>query len=69
MQIESNINQMSLNDKLYLMEELWSSISTHSNPPMWHKDILDERAKGLQSKDIKYYSIEELEKIALDGLI
>ena len=66
MQVENSINQMSLNDKLFLMEELWNSISTHSTPPMWHKDILDERAKELKSRDIKSYSIEELESIGFN---
>ena len=62
MQIE-NINDLSLNDKVYLMEELWNSICNSVEIPKWHYDILKNREKELKDKQIKYYTIKELEEL------
>jgi len=61
MQIE-NIDNLSLNDKIYLMEELWNSICNSIEAPSWHKDILKSREK-IENKNSKFYTIEELEKL------
>ncbi len=39
-----DLDQMTTEEKLVAMEELWEDLSRRKVPvPQWHKDILDER--------------------------
>ena len=43
-----SLEEMTVEEKLQLMEELWSDLSCNQNHipvPQWHKDILDRREK------------------------
>ncbi len=47
MATEFQIEQMSLEEKLRMMEALWDDLCRHEAVPVpqWHKDILDERRR------------------------
>jgi hypothetical protein len=48
---QSEIRQMSLPEKVALLETVWSEIATDPaqvEVPQWHKDILDERDLALK---------------------
>ena len=48
---QSEIRQMSLPEKVALLETVWSEIATDPSQvevPQWHKDILDERDLALK---------------------
>ncbi len=48
---QSEIRQMSLPEKVALLETVWSEIATDPGQvevPQWHKDILDERDLALK---------------------
>ena len=47
-----NIEQMTLEERLRAMEELWQSLSRRPEDvpvPEWHKDLLDERRRLIES--------------------
>ena len=59
---QSEIRQLTLSEKLELLEAVWSEIS--SNPdqvevPQWHKDILDERQRAVEEGRVKILDWEE----------
>ncbi len=42
---------MTIEEKLKLMEEIWSDLVTHGDripSPLWHKEILEEREKKIK---------------------
>jgi putative addiction module component (TIGR02574 family) len=48
---QAEIRQMSLPEKLALLETVWAEISSDPSQvevPQWHKDILDDRDLALQ---------------------
>jgi len=48
---QAEIRQMSLPEKLTLLETVWAEISTDPSQvevPQWHKDLLDQRDLALQ---------------------
>ena len=55
------IQQLSLHEKLMVMEALWDSIARAEDQleaPQWHKDILDEREKLVQEGRAKFIDWE-----------
>jgi len=57
------INSMPIEDRLILMENIWSSF--HSNEdevdsPSWHEEILLDRLEGLKNGTAKLMTIDEL---------
>ena len=45
------IRKLPLSEKLDLLESVWSELSSDPDAvdvPQWHKDILDERQRGLE---------------------
>ena len=62
---QSEIRQLTLSEKLELLEAVWSEIS--SNPdqvevPQWHKDILDERQQAVEEGRVKILDWEEAKR-------
>jgi len=54
---------MTQGERLQAMEELWDIIchdDTALEPPKWHKNILAERRRKMQSGIAKFITIEEL---------
>jgi len=47
MATEFQIDQMTVEEKLRMMEALWDDLCRHDAVPIpqWHKDILDERRR------------------------
>jgi hypothetical protein len=48
---QSEIRLLPLSQKLELLEAVWSELSSDPNTlevPQWHKDILDERQRGME---------------------
>ncbi|MCJ8328552.1 MAG: addiction module protein [Lentisphaeria bacterium] len=48
------VSELSLDEKIRLMEELWQSLSSDSEfkTPEWHNSVLDSRLKAYNSNDI-----------------
>ena len=52
MQTSLPLNQMSREEKLRIMEELWADLSRDESQvesPAWHGDVLRERAEAVKS--------------------
>ncbi len=51
MDISSQLNQMTTEEKLRTMELIWDDLcqSSDFSSPDWHKDVLDEREKQLKA--------------------
>jgi len=53
----SSISELSLTQKLGLLESVWSELSKEDknlNSPDWHKNILKEREISLESNQAKF---------------
>ncbi len=65
MSIELPLKDMSLADKLRVMENLWADISREGSgfsPPEWHGDVLRERKEKYASGEIKTSDWTEAKK-------
>ena len=52
MPVELPLQEMSFPDKLQLLETLWDELSRSPDKlpsPAWHKDVLEERRRRVQS--------------------
>ena len=59
----SDINSMSLAQKVYLMEQLWDSLKqneTQLESPTWHKEVLASRRERYKRGELKMLSLDEL---------
>ena len=53
---------MSTSERLRAMEALWDALCHDSEEPQspdWHRDVLSERKKRIESGEAKFLSIEE----------
>ena len=53
---QTEIRKLPLSEKLDLLETVWSELSSDPDAvdvPQWHKDILDERQRGLEQGSMK----------------
>jgi len=51
MSIQLALNEMSMDEKLMLMEQLWEDISRSPGSeasPQWHADVLDARTREVE---------------------
>lgn len=55
-------SSMTTAEKLDAMEQLWSSLQTQKDvPPLeWHRQILEERQKRIDSGDSKFSTLDEV---------
>lgn len=61
----SEIKQMSLPEKLELLEAVWSEIASDPEQvevPQWHKAILDERQRAFEEGRVKAIDWEEAKR-------
>ena len=60
MATEFQIEQMTLPEKLRMMEALWDDLCRHDAVPMpkWHKDILDERRRLIDEGKARFIEWE-----------
>lgn len=65
MTTQFHIEQMSLAEKLRMMEALWEDLSSRAAEvpvPQWHKDVLDERERLLETGEAKFVEWETAKK-------
>ena len=58
----AEIQKMSTSERLRAMEALWDALCHDSEEPQspdWHRDVLSERKKRIESGEAKFLSIEE----------
>jgi len=59
------LNEMSLEEKLRLMEALWQDLSRNAEAlesPEWHRDVLEEREKRIASGEACFSDWEQAKK-------
>ncbi len=60
-----DIEQLSLGEKVQLMEQLWDSLKvevSEADSPSWHQDILKERKKLFSEGKVECYTIDEVKQ-------
>lgn len=64
-QTTPRIEEMTVAEKLQLMEELWQDL-THEpanfEPPEWHRMVLEERQRAVKNGDTEYIEWEDAKK-------
>ncbi len=61
----SDINQMPLAERIHLMEQLWDSFKYETKdikPPLWHKDVLDNRKERYENGELNLILLDELKQ-------
>lgn len=60
MSTEFQIEQMTLPEKLRMMEALWDDLCRHDAVPIpqWHKDVLDERQRLIDEGKARFIDWE-----------
>jgi hypothetical protein len=56
------IDQLTLAEKLRIMEELWADLRTraeHVPVPQWHRDLLDERERLVETGEAQFANWDE----------
>jgi Putative addiction module component len=51
------LNEMSLSEKLQIMEALWDDLSRNADTlesPEWHRDVLEERERRIASGEARF---------------
>jgi len=62
MPITLPLNEMTVPEKLQVMEALWEDLSRHSDAfesPEWHRDVLDERERRIASGEAQFSDWEQ----------
>ncbi len=62
MPVKLPLNEMSVLEKLQLMEALWADLSRNAESlesPEWHRDILDERERRIASGEARFVDWEK----------
>ena len=57
MSTQLQINQMTVAEKLRIMEELWDDLRGRAEGvpmPQWHKDLLDERERLIENGEAQF---------------
>ncbi|MEP6913743.1 MAG: addiction module protein [bacterium] len=64
MSTDLQIDQMTLEEKLRVMEALWDALCRHDAVPVeqWHKDILDERERLIEEGKAEFVDWETAKK-------
>ena len=56
------LSEMSLSEKLQVMEALWDDLSRNADTlesPEWHRDVLEERERRIASGEARFTDWEE----------
>ena len=59
----SQIDKMSVTERLQVMDQLWDSLNRSGDEipsPDWHKDVLADRKARAQSGDAKFLTMDQL---------
>jgi len=60
-----SLHQLTLKEKLMIMEALWSGLSQSEaaiEVPQWHKDVLDERESAIADGSARFLDWEDAKK-------
>jgi hypothetical protein len=72
MEITLPLDQMTVADKLRIMETLWADLSRHEQEfqsPAWHEEVLKEREEKLKAGQEKFLDWELAKKQLRDRLL
>jgi len=72
MEITLPLDQMTLADKLRIMETLWADLSRHEEEfpsPAWHEQVLQARAEKLKSGEETFVAWELAKQQLRDRLL
>ncbi len=62
MQVQLPLHQMTITDKLQVMEALWADLSRRPDDlpsPDWHRDVLLDRRRSVQEGKLKFVDWEK----------
>ena len=62
MQVTLPLSEMTVSEKLEVMETLWRDLSRNADAfesPSWHKTVLDERERKIQSGEARFIDWEQ----------
>jgi putative addiction module component len=65
MSLPLKIDQLTMAEKLRIMEELWDDLRTRADGvpvPQWHKDLLDERERLIETGEAQFDDWESAKK-------
>ena len=65
MNVTLPLNEMTIAEKIGVMEEIWSDLSNSGKgyrPPAWHERILEERTRLAESGEIGFTDWETAKK-------
>jgi hypothetical protein len=65
MSLQLQIDQLTIAEKLRIMEELWDDLRTRADGvpvPQWHKDLLDERERLIETGEARFGDWEAAKK-------
>jgi hypothetical protein len=65
------LQQMSVEDKLQAIEEIWSDlVRTPENipSPSWHADVLSAREKRIENGTARFLDIEEAKRVVRERI-
>lgn len=57
------LDDLSVNEKLSLLEEVWDSLCDETNPvasPEWHQEALQKRQERVRNGQSRFLTIEEV---------
>ena len=61
-----NFNEISMQDKFVILEELWESMShdatAHGFTPSWHLDVLAQREQSIENSQSSFSNLEDTKK-------
>lgn len=61
----SELNNLSIKDKMILLEQVWSSLKQEGDnieSPKWHEEVLAERRRKIENGDAELLTIDDLKK-------
>jgi len=67
--VDISLHQLTVTEKLDLMERLWADLSRHPQDvpsPAWHGAVLDERREALRQGRTTFVAWEEARQRLLD---
>ena len=66
MQATFNLDQMEIDEKFLIMEQLWEDLSANAMAqgfsPKWHLDILADRERKVQDGTATFHNISDVKK-------
>ena len=64
--MQISIENLNLNEKFIILEQLWESMSKDANSngftPSWHLEVLQDREKKLKNNETSFKSLESMQK-------